>query len=771
MTTRLDTTDQRKASLKLSERYSHFLLRRKRWFLAILAITTVLAIAGLTQVRFDGEPREIFKQGDEEFALLEEYFEQFGPDDNGIILVLDGQIFSSAFAQALRGFTTDAQKLPDVLSVLSLLDVPGPNKEPLLPSPDSDPEIFEQARAFAQVHPFASGHLVSSNGETTLVTIELVEDGPQTMTRVTPIYEHLLQLRQKWFGELPCTANFTGSIPVRVETLASLPKEFFVTSSLGALLAMLVALVLFRSPSVTMVVAAGPAIAVLWTLGLMGWIGLKIDGISIPLPAIVFVVAFANAVHIMIEIRRAEDCSRSEAARRAISLLGTACVLTALTTTIGFASLALAETGSVQRFGLATAAGSILGLISNITLVPLLASMIRLPPGRAARQPGAENGSKESLTLIARLVTSLSRPLSVLTLIVTGTLIWTATQLKSDIVWTETLPHDSEINRASELADEAFGGIMEVPIIVTWDPSLSFSHPRTLELVSRIQTLLEADATFGPSLSILDFMPESLRALPPGAREQIFMQAMPATLSARMLKPDLRRTVINVRLPNTGAAATRPAVKNLQEDLQNLEQLYPGFSLHVTGSAVIAAENMSNVIRDLVRSLSFASITVFLVLTVALRSLTLGLLSIIPNAFPLLFNTGLLYCLDKPLQISSVLTFSICLGIAVDDTIHFLIRFIRERREGADVRLAIDRSFRTVGVALLITTAVISSAFLAATFSSMPGISFFGGLACSAMVAALLGDLVFLPALLNWVMGRKERRQEKRMQQRKGLRL
>ena len=180
---------------------------------------------------------------------------------------------------------------------------------------------------------------------------------------------------------------------------------------------------------------------------------------------------------------------------------------------------------------------------------------------------------------------------------------------------------------------------------------------------------------------------------------------------------------------------------------------------------------MSNVIRDLVRSLSFASITVFLVLTVALRSLTLGLLSVIPNAFPLLFNTGLLYSLDKPLQISSVLTFSICLGIAVDDTIHFLIRFIRERREGADVRLAIDRSFRTVGVALLITTAVISSAFLAATFSSMPGISFFGGLACSAMVAALIGDLVFLPALLDWVMGRKERQRQERMQRRKGLRL
>ena len=568
LTTHPHSSDRGKTSLQLPERYSHFLLRRKSWFLAILTITTLLAVAGLTQLRFDGEPREIFKQGDKEFALLEEYFEQFGPDDNGIALIVDGEIFSSAFARALRGFSSDVESLPDVLSIMSLLDVPGPNEEPLLPSPDSDPLLFEQARAFAQVHPFASGQLISTDGETILVTIELVEDGPQTMARVAPIYEGLLQLRQKWFGNLSCTANFTGSVPVRVETLASLPKEFFVTSSLGALLAMLVALGLFRSLSVTLVVAAGPGLAVLWTLGLMGWIGLKIDGISIPLPAIVFVVAFANAVHIMIEIRRTRDCSRSEAARRATSLLATACVLTALTTTIGFASLTLAETGSVQRFGLATAAGSILGLISNITIVPLLTSMIRLPAGRAARQPGDEATSRESLTLIARLVTSFSRPLSLLTLIVTATLIWTATQLKSDIVWTETLPLDSEINRASDLADEAFGGIMQVPVIVTWDQSLSFSHPRTLELIAKVQTLLEADPTFGPSLSILNFMPKSLRALPAGAREQIFMESMPAALSARMLKPDLRRTVINVRLPNTGAAVSGllPACHRLRRD-------------------------------------------------------------------------------------------------------------------------------------------------------------------------------------------------------------
>jgi hypothetical protein len=200
----------------------------------------------------------------------------------------------------------------------------------------------------------------------------------------------------------------------------------------------------------------------------------------------------------------------------------------------------------------------------------------------------------------------------------------------------------------------------------------------------------------------------------------------------------------------------------MKHDLQSLEARHPGFSLHVTGSAVVAADNMTSVIGDLVRSLSFASITVFLVLTIALRSLTLGLLSIIPNAFPLLLNAGILYYLDKPLQITSVLTFSICLGIAVDDTIHFLIRFLRERKQGADVRLAITRSFENVGLALLITTAIIAGGFLAAMTSAMPGIVFFGGLACSALLAALIGDLVILPAMLDRVVGKEDRAARRR---------
>ncbi len=757
-------TPEKRNRLHLSERYGRLLLGHKRTFAALVALLSALALIGLPQLRFDGEPREIFKQSDDDFAALEEYFDQFGADDNNVILLLHGDLFTPEFSRALRGYVRECENSPKVVSSLSILDVPGPGDQPLLPGPDAEQHIFEEARAAAASHRFATGQLISESGRTILVTFQLIEDEPQTIGKVRPIYEELKAIRDKWFAALPYEAIYAGSVASRVETLVGVRNEFFQITAIGALIAIVIALILFRSVTTTLIVSAGPGIAVLWTLGLMGWLDLDIEGISTPLPAIVFVVAFANAIHLMIDIRRSRRLGQSpgSATRIAIEHLGLACLLTSLTTTIGFASLTLADTGSVQRFGLSTAAGSVLGLISNLTVVPLLASVTGRRPRRLPAESVKKREPRGLLASVAGGVITLSLPLTLLGIVVTGILLWAASQLKSDIVWTESLPADSEITRAMERADQEFGGVMQARIIVTWDQSLSFGDREIFDLLRELKSLAETDPTFSGSLSLLNFLPPSVQSLPPPALNQA-VSFIPEEVRTRLLRTDLRRTVLTTRMPNTGAAKTRPALTRLQADLDSLEARYPGISLHVTGSAVIAAENMTNIIGDLVRSLSFASITVFIVLTIALRSLTLGLLSIIPNAFPLLFNAGILYHLDKPLQITSVLTFSICLGIAVDDTIHFLIRFLRERKQGADVHLAIKRSFETVGLALLLTTAIVSSAFLAAMTSSLPAIVLFGALACSALFAALIGDLLLLPAMLERVVGRAERAERARL--------
>jgi len=550
------------------------LIRHRRPCAIAAGLLSLAAILGLFQLKFDSEPRAIFRQSDAEFEQLEEYFDQFGADDNDVIVVLHGRnLFSPEFSSALRGFTRSAAEARGVDSVISILDVPGAGGTALMPLPDASREAFAAARSAATRHPFLAGQVVSKSGDTMLVTVVLEKDDPQTIGKLRPVFRDVRDLTSHSFSGLPVEVTFAGSIAIRIETLAGLRREFFQITALGALIALVIAIALFRSLGTTLVVAAGPATAVLWTLGLMGWAGLDIDGISTPLPSIIFVVAFANAVHLMLDIRlaRREGAAPRRAARTAISHLGLACVLTSLTTAIGFGSLMLAETASVQRFGLSTAAGSFLGLLANLTVVPLLASLAKRP----RRRPAPLEGDALPAGILARLATGLLRfatPIIFVALAASAILLWSASRLKSDIVWTETLPSDSEITRAMERCDEDFGGALQAFMVVTWDETREFGDPSLLGFLREIDALVAANPTFRGSLSILNFLPPTADAETSPKLLQEASALVPPAILKRVLRTDLRRTVVSMRLPNDGAAATRPALLRMRIDLASLQR-------------------------------------------------------------------------------------------------------------------------------------------------------------------------------------------------------
>ncbi|MDA0590239.1 MAG: efflux RND transporter permease subunit [Planctomycetota bacterium] len=165
---------------------------------------------------------------------------------------------------------------------------------------------------------------------------------------------------------------------------------------------------------------------------------------------------------------------------------------------------------------------------------------------------------------------------------------------------------------------------------------------------------------------------------------------------------------------------------------------------------------VQRVVRELFHSLALAAVIIFLVITVTFRSLRIGLLSIIPNVFPLAATASLrAFFFGTSLDISSACAFAICLGIAVDDTIHFLIRFMHEREAGYEPPEAIHRTFVTVGSALVMTTVVMVSGFGSVMTSSLPTHFLFATMALTTIAAALVGDLILLPALLVQFPGRR----------------
>ena len=159
-------------------------------------------------------------------------------------------------------------------------------------------------------------------------------------------------------------------------------------------------------------------------------------------------------------------------------------------------------------------------------------------------------------------------------------------------------------------------------------------------------------------------------------------------------------------------------------------------------------QNLYKIVTDLAFSLVTASVIIFIVLGIVYRSLRIGLISIIPNLFPLAVSGTFLVMTGQSLEIVSVCAFTVCLGIAVDDTIHFLTRYVKERNRCADEREAIRRAFVGVGTALIMTTVVLVAGFGTVLFSDSRDHRIFASMGGITIAAALFGDLVFLPALL-----------------------
>ena len=186
----------------------------------------------------------------------------------------------------------------------------------------------------------------------------------------------------------------------------------------------------------------------------------------------------------------------------------------------------------------------------------------------------------------------------------------------------------------------------------------------------------------------------------------------------------------------------------LQAALREVVADHPQVRLHLTGTGFVARTNVNVIIEDFALGLWVAALTIVFVLAAAFRSLRLGLLSVIPNAFPLAVAGSVLTALGLELQVSSVLAFTVCLGIAVDDTIHLVSRYREERLRGRAPEEAAVRAVTAVGRALVITTLVLVGGWAMLLLSEVPTTQLFGLIGLVGLTAALVGDLVLLPAML-----------------------
>ena len=718
--------------------------------LVAVAITILLGL-GLPKLGFDIRPNATITSDNKPTHDLNQLKETFGPDDNDIVIMIDGaDLLSPGKLEALREFRDAIQSIDQVQHVVSVFDVrkSGRSVSPLIPTHIGDD--FDPAKLCKDLlaSPVAANQLVCKEGRL-LVMWARIKGGSLTVSSISAVIDPIRDLAETYKSATGAEIYLAGHPAVRADVLVLLKRAMFISCTAAAVICFFVSWFLLRRIVVVVIAVLPPAVGALWTFGLMAWSGEPVGGLTTALPNLMFAIGLTNSIHLLLDGQRHLCAGRSKehAIYGMIVRIGPACLLTSLTTMIGFGSLTLSRTESVQTFGLWSAVGTSLVMLADLFVLPILMHWA------SSECFSADQTKHQSYGIwINRLVSPTLKYAGVTTaiaVVVCCLLCIPAISQQPDIIWTESIPDQSDSVVASNLADERFGGALLAYVVVQWPESMEFPDAQILRATMAVHKVFRESEKFEGDFSIANVL-----AVTPGKRTRdryrTFARSS-AVIHESLINAERRSLVVSSRVPNDGAASLNTRIEAFQQDLNEIREEYPDFRFTVTGTVVAASQNMHEIILDLARSLAIAAALVFLVFTIVFRSIKIGLLSVIPNAFPLLVAAAGLTLLGFPLQITTALTFSLCLGLAVDDTMHVLIRYRAIRQLGSKPTTAVRRTINHVGPALVVTTLILFAGFASMMTSPLPSVRIFAAMCGLTLVTALVGDLLILPAMLVFV--------------------
>jgi predicted RND superfamily exporter protein len=680
--------------------------------------------------------------------------ESFAFFSHGVLVAQSDEFFTPHGVAAMQAVVDAIEAQPWIESVTWMEDIPGLNlfglPEPVFPKQTASQELYEKAKQKALDNPFVRGQLLSDDAKTMVLMFNydffMVEDDEALVTGLRDVAESAAK-----DSGVEIEFGVTGSFPIYMDLMEQHDANQFFYQLVGYSVIFLMSLILFRGLVAVLVLGAAPALGVFWTLGFVNFLGYDNNPfINVVLPILVSLVGLTDGVHLLVQIRklRASGLKPLEAAREGLSQVGLACGLTSLTTAIGFGSLALARHEFVQEFGFSCVIGVICCFVAVITVIPLACSTWIGNFIQSGDKPSLIDRNLGKISGIIDVVLPRKMIVSVIAIVSTIVLILVSTTLRPDERLSSALSASSEPARALAKLDEAMGGLEQGWVRINWSRNVESDSPELMQVVKKVDEMLSKEPLLGHVVSIRHL----IDALPgegdPETRMSLLDLLLPP-FKRVFYEPERRYSSVNFRVRDLGISHYNPVFTRIIEGMEQISYEHPEFQLEAGGNAWNRWEDLYKIVVDLALSLGTAALIIFVILSIVYRSLRIGLISFVPNLFPLAFSGLYLVVAGQSLEVVAVCAFTVCLGIAVDDTIHFLTRFEEERAICENDDEAIRKAFTGVGTALIMTTVVLVSGFATVLMSDSRDHFIFASMGAITIAAALFADLVFLPALLS----------------------
>lgn len=755
------------------QRFGRFVAGRAGLVLAIVATITLAALHGIVDLR-TGTPRlgvdpsieRLLPEGDEERAFFDRARQLFGADEF-VVVLLEGpeDLFSPAGLARVQSLTSRLEAVDGVQRVLSLANAVQIEERdgdvfvgPFFDTPPADAAEQALLRQRVRAHPFYGETLVSRDGRGAafLVTFERMPERELLARRLPARVAEVAEAERSDGAQVWVTGSPHAKLAISETLVGELGK---ILPTLLGLVVLLTALT-FRTlrgvalPVVTIV------LAVVWTLGAMGWTGSSLNLVSNLIPGLLITLGFAAAMHVVSEyyetLRRhpATDAA-SHRARIAHVLdeMGVAIAVNGLTTVLGFASLCTSGVVAVRLFG----AWAVVGIVATTLLAMTFLPAALAIAGNPRRVPGGggEGGAVDHFAeRLARFDVRHRRPILGAAVLVLLVAVLFMTRIEVGTTYIGDFPETSPVRQGYEEITRRLGGTTAFTIVVDADAPGGMVQPESLRALRELQDWIEAQPEVATTASIADGVALLHHALR-GAEATEAIPSDPALVKQLLLfgGDDVTRGFLDRGqrsasvLVRSNVSDSKPVRAFLERLDARLAELPRRLQARATGDLVLLNRTVDAIAVGELQSLGTAFLTIFLTLSAMLTSFRIGLLALLPNLLPVAIYYGTLGLLGIPLNLSTSLIGSIALGIAVDDTVHYLARFNLEARRRGDETEATVATLKSVIRPVTWTTVGLCLGFLAFTLSDTRSQQQFGVLAAFTMAVAWFLELTLSPAL------------------------
>jgi uncharacterized protein len=728
------------------------------WFLVIVAVS-LIALVGITRINVDDSLTELFRTNSAEFAKYETLTKRFPASEYDVLIVIEHKnLLTADRIERLREITLELDFIDanrGIISIFSAREAPGKADipAPLIPAEIPEGKEFEDLKQRILTDKIVGEKMISKDGTLALIIMALDRD----VVKQQGLKQIIADIREAVDEQIQGSGmrvKLSGPPVMQLEIRNAVLTDRLIYNGLGFFLGTLVCLFFFRSFSLTLVTIAAPAIAILWSLGVLGLMGVRLNLFLNVITPLIMVIAYSDATHMMFTIRRhlGRGANRYEAVKQAIFEVGPACVLTSFTTAVALSSLIFASSALIRTFGIVAAVSTIISFLAVLIVVPVLSVLMLRHEEKFITKKSGQPGFVHILSSLSEWVANSVKRHAMIYAVAgyLAAIVFGAAYLSLEPRYrlADQVPDREEAVFASARLDKKLTGANPVHIMIELGKDKSLYGRDTLGLIAEAQKIMENSEDMGNvwSLEVLRRWLVEKGEIEAGTLRK-YVEFLPKTLTRRFISADEKTVLVTGRMPDLNSASLLPVVNKIDRELRLLRIAHPDYQLSVTGLPAIAARNSHQMIGELGFGLMSTIAVVVALIALVFRSFYAALVSIIPNLFPIFAAGSVLYVTGYGLQFSSAVALTVAFGLAVNDTIHFLHRLHLERQKGH--RDSVTRTVKLMGPVLMLTTIVLILGLAVTAFSGLPSLRMFGWLSAITLFAALIGDVILLPAFYN----------------------